>query len=138
MVNQKLPDLGIPNRFNLSSSRFRRSVSAMRSTITFTMSPDFTTSRGILDEGLRHRRNVQQPVLMHADIDEGAERRDVGYPPEQVMEECVRRNQILRLVVMPVVSSGDSCRQYPEFCFFLELFSVRARPVRHQNQDRDR
>src|SRR5216683_3437298 len=33
----------------------------------------------ILDEGLRHRRDVYQPILMHADIDEGAERRDVGY-----------------------------------------------------------
>ena len=63
----------------------RRSVSAMRlratstsSTFTLTMSPAFTTSRGSLTK-LRHRGDVHQPVLMHADIDEGAERRDVGY-----------------------------------------------------------
>ncbi len=33
----------------------------------------------VLDEGLGHRRDVHQTVLMHADIDEGAEGRDVGH-----------------------------------------------------------
>ena len=47
------------------------------STLTLTMSPGFTTSRGF-DEGLGHRRDVHQAVLVHADVDEGAERGDVG------------------------------------------------------------
>ncbi len=33
----------------------------------------------ILHERLRHRRDVHQAVLVHADVDEGAERRDVGH-----------------------------------------------------------
>ncbi len=33
----------------------------------------------VLDEGFRHRRDVHQAVLVHADIDEGAEGRDVGH-----------------------------------------------------------
>ena len=42
------------------------------------MSPGFTTSRGSLTKVLRQRRDVHQAVLVHADVDEGAERRDVG------------------------------------------------------------
>src|SRR5437762_3309564 len=33
---------------------------------------------GVLDEGLRHGRDVYQAVLVHAHVDEGAERGDVG------------------------------------------------------------
>src|SRR5690606_17591947 len=35
----------------------------------------------VLDEAIRQLGDVHQPVLMHADIDEGAERSDVGDDP---------------------------------------------------------
>ena len=72
-----------PARASIASSR--RMVRAMRlrgastsSTFTLTTSPGFTTVARVLDEGLRHRRDVHEPVLVHADIDEGAEGGDVG------------------------------------------------------------
>ena len=49
------------------------------STFTRTMSPGFTTVARVLDERLRHRRDVHEAVLVHADVDEGAEGRDIGH-----------------------------------------------------------
>ena len=48
------------------------------STRTFTMSPAFTTSRGSFDEAVGELGDVDQAVLVHADVDEGAEGGDVG------------------------------------------------------------
>ena len=35
----------------------------------------------VFDEGVRHGRDVHQAVLVHANVDEGAEGRDVGDGP---------------------------------------------------------
>ena len=59
-------------------SEIRLRASSTSSTFTRTTSPDLTTSRGSLTNVSRHRRDVHQPVLVHADVDERAERGDVG------------------------------------------------------------
>jgi hypothetical protein len=48
-------------------------------TRTLTTSPTFTTSLAILDEAIGDLGNVNQPVLVHADVHESAERRHVGH-----------------------------------------------------------
>ena len=40
--------------------------------------PGFYHIPGVLDEGIRQRGNMHQTVLMHTDVDEGAEIGDVG------------------------------------------------------------
>ena len=47
-------------------------------TCTLTIWPTLTTSRGVLHEAVGQLADVDQAVLVHADIDEGAEARDVG------------------------------------------------------------
>ena len=49
------------------------------STLTFTMSPGFTISRGSFTKRSAKRGDVHEAVLVDADVDEGAEVGDVGH-----------------------------------------------------------
>ena len=61
-----------------SSARCACVATSTSSTRTLTTSPAFTTSCGSLTKRSASCRDVHQPVLVHADVDEGAEGRDVG------------------------------------------------------------
>ena len=52
--------------------------SSTSSTTTFTTSPTATISEGVLDEPAAHLRDVDQTVLMDADVHEHAEVDDIA------------------------------------------------------------
>ena len=57
--------------------RLRSTSTSM--TLTLTMSPVLTTSRASQHELVRQLAHMHQSVLVHAQVDEGAELRDVAH-----------------------------------------------------------
>ena len=62
--------------FMVSAMRFLATSTSF--TRTLTTSPDLHHLARVLDEAVGQLGDVHQPVLVHADVDEGAERGDVG------------------------------------------------------------
>ena len=62
--------------FIVSAMRLRATSTSL--TRTFTTSPGLHHLARILDETVGQLGDVHEPVLMHADVDEGAERGNVG------------------------------------------------------------
>ena len=71
------PDRSMAPDFIVSAMRFLPTSTSL--TRTFTTSPAFTTSRGSLTKLVGQLGDVHEAILMHADVDEGAERRDVRH-----------------------------------------------------------
>ena len=61
-----------------SDSEIRLRAGSTSITLTRTTCPELDHLPRVADEGVGHRRDVHQPVLVHPDVDEGPECRDVG------------------------------------------------------------
>ena len=115
------------------ASSSRRSVSEIRlramstsSTLTRTMSPGFTTSRGSFTKVCDMRRDVHQAVLVHADVDERAERGDVG---DDALEQHAGREVVQRLDAFGEVRGLEAGRgSRPGFSSSLRMSVTVGRP----------